>query len=101
MKKLTKVTASIGLASALAFGGATAAFATVANVGGGTWNYGTSTSGSTKSTWSNYVHNTKKHSSTAIIADKNVKVTKEKTVWSNASASANKSYTGYAYWATY
>lgn len=68
---------------------------TVKNVGGGTWNYGHSG----QHCWSHYVHNTKKHSATAIMGSQNKKVFANATVWANADIYG--SGTCYAYWATY
>lgn len=101
MGKFKKVAVGFGTALALSIAAAAPAFATVAKVGGGTWNYGTSVSGSSKYVWSNYVNPTKFHSSTAIIGPKNVKKFANKTIWSNANATYKSSYTGYAYWSNY
>lgn len=76
----------------------------VVNVGGGTWNYGSGTIWNPlprKSCWSNYVHPTKYHSSTAIIASNNVKRYATAGNWSNASTYSGFAYTCYAYWAKY
>lgn len=101
MGKFKRMALGVGAAIALSIGLAAPAFATVVNVGGGTWNYGTSVTGDQKYVWSNYVHPTKYHSSTAIIGSKNVKKFANATVWSNANATDNKSNTGYTYYATY
>lgn len=101
MGKFKKMAIGVGAALALSIGAAAPAFATVVNVGGGTWNYGTSVTGSSKYVWSNYVHPTKYQSSTAIIGSKNVKKFANATVWSNANATDSSSYTGYTYWSTY
>jgi len=98
IRKTSKAIGSIVLAVTLASGTAIAALATVEDVGGGTWNYGTSISGDNKTVWSNYVHPTNYHSSTAIIASKNVKRYANAGHWSNASATAAKKYTGYTYY---
>ena len=75
---------------------------TVVNIGGGTWNYGSAIGiWPPKTCWSNYIHNSKYHSSTAIIANSNVKVYANAGSWSNASTWAGAAYTCYAYWATY
>ncbi|MDR2957249.1 MAG: lactococcin 972 family bacteriocin [Coriobacteriales bacterium] len=59
----------------LLIGASLPVYATVKNPPeGGTWNYGTETSGDKKFVWSNYVHPSKRHSSTVIIGPQNVKV---------------------------
>lgn len=74
----------------------------VVNVGGGTWNYGSAVAiWPPKTCWSNYVHSTKYHSSTAVIGQSNVKVYANAGSWSNANTWAGAAYTCYAYWATY
>jgi lactococcin 972 family bacteriocin len=75
---------------------------TVVNVGGGTWSYGTYVDGGGwKHCYSQYVHNTKYHSATAIIANGNNKVYANAGYWANADAKAGLAYTCYAYWSTY
>lgn len=75
---------------------------TTKNIGGGTWNYGSGLSfPHPKTCWSNYIHNSKYHSSTAIIANSNVKVYANAGSWSNASTWAGAAWTCNAYWATY
>jgi len=101
MGKFKKMAIGVGAALALSITAAAPAFATVVNVGGGTWNYGTSVTGSSKYVWSNYVHPTKYHSSTAIIGPQNVKKFADKTKWTYANATDKSSYTGYTYWSTY
>lgn len=100
MGKIKKFAVGVGAVAVLATAAAPA-FATVANVGGGTWNYGRTTSGSTKNVWSNYVHNSKRHSSTAILGAKNVKKFANARSWSNASVSGPSGDTAFTYWATY
>ena len=74
----------------------------VVNVGGGTWSYGSTLAiWPPKTCYSNYVHNTKYHSSTAIIGNSNTKVYANAGYFSNASTWAGASYTCYAYWNTY
>jgi lactococcin 972 family bacteriocin len=94
---------TVGLASAaMIIGLAGPAFATVTNVGGGTWNYGTSYGfPSTTHVWSNYVHPTRYHSSTAICGSNNVKHYADATVWSNSSTQCNVLQSNAAYWSTY
>ncbi|HZK05270.1 MAG TPA: lactococcin 972 family bacteriocin [Actinomycetaceae bacterium] len=75
---------------------------TVQNVGGGTWNYGSYLNiWPPKTCYSNYVHNTRYRSSTAIISASDVKQYANAGNWSNASTWAGAAYTCYTYWATY
>jgi lactococcin 972 family bacteriocin len=72
---------------------------TTVNVGGGTWNYGSSVDSSgTKHCWSHYDHPTKTHSATAIMGSQNVKVRKTPKIWANADIYAGTGNTCYAYW---
>lgn len=74
----------------------------VINVGGGTWDYGSVVNPwLTKDCWSNYVHNGKYHSSTAIIGGAQTKRYAQAGAWSNAAKTAGAAHTCYAYWATY
>ncbi len=78
------------------------ALATVVNVGGGTWNYGSSYSfPSTKNAWSHYVHPTKYHSATSICGSENHKVYNVAGSWANANSQCNVFQSDAAYWATY
>lgn len=76
---------------------ATPAYATVVNVGGGTWNYGTTMG----STWSHYQHNQVKHWGTAICGSENKKVIKPAGVWANAEAGCGWFDDKAAYWGKY
>lgn len=74
---------------------------TTVNVGGGTWNYGTSIDNNgTKHCWSHYIHPTKTHSATAIMGAQNVKVRKTPKLWANADIYGGAGSTCYAYWST-
>lgn len=59
----------------------------VVNVGGGTWDYGSSTGlNGTKDCWSNYNHPTNAHSATSIIGSQNDFQRKTPKVWAKTSA---------------
>ncbi|MGF2208030.1 lactococcin 972 family bacteriocin [Streptomyces albidoflavus] len=73
----------------------------IVNKGGGTWSYGTTLSGTSKTCYSNYVHPSKKHSATAKMASYDKKVTAAAGLWANAKVGASPGSTCYAYWATY
>lgn len=97
---MRRMIATVALVFALA--SATPVFATIVNVGGGTWNYGTSYSFPfTKNVWSHYVHNTKYHSATAICAANNVKVFANATFFANADTTCGLTDSAAEYWATY
>lgn len=85
MKKITKV----ALATVLLVGGTgAAAFATTVNVGGGTWNYGTSyVFPVSTGVYSDYYHPTNHHSGTSICAANNVTVHASAALWANSSTS--------------
>ncbi|MBO1416238.1 lactococcin 972 family bacteriocin [Streptomyces sp. FH025] len=71
----------------------------VVNVGGGTWSYGTVADGSgLKGCYSNYLHNSKGHGATAILANSNDKVHASAGNWANAYAVAGWAYTCNTYW---
>jgi hypothetical protein len=75
---------------------------TTVNVGGGTWSYGTGlASNGLKACYSNYVHPSAYHSSTAVIGAANVKNYANAGSWSNSYATNGWAYTCYTYWATY
>ena len=94
--------AIVSVALFLALAGATPVFATIVNVGGGTWNYGTSyVFPAGKNVWSHYVHNTLYHSATAICSSNNVKVFANATFWANADTSCAAWDSAAEYWATY
>ncbi len=101
MKKSTKAgLAAVIIAASLAT--AAPAFATIVNVGGGTWNYGTSyVFPVNKNIWSHYVHNSKYHSATAIGGSNNVKVFANATLWANADTQSGAAESSATYWATY
>lgn len=71
---------------------------TVTNVGGGTWDYGTETTGSQKHCWSHYNHPKNYHSSTAKVGTNVDKDYADAGDWSMADAYGPKDKTGYAYW---
>lgn len=70
----------------------------VESVGGGTWDYGTSTSASQKHCWSHYHHPDNYHSSTAKVGTSIDKAYADAGYWSLADAYGPKSETGLAYW---
>lgn len=65
LKRLSTALATVGLAGVLAFGGASAANATITYAGGGTLNHGVSGGIGGGQVWSNYHHSAKSHGSTA------------------------------------
>jgi lactococcin 972 family bacteriocin len=67
-------------------------------VGGGTWDYGTNTSGTQKHCWSHYLHPDNFHSSTAKVGTSTDKQYAEAGEWSKADAYGPKDQTGYAWW---
>ncbi len=71
----------------------------VKNVGGGTWNFGSRfTLIPPKTCWSNYKHNTRTHSSTAIMGKANATRVAKAGNWSEATVAGGTSYTCYAKW---
>lgn len=68
----------------------------VENVGGGTWSYGREGT----HCWSNYVHNSKKHSATVVWGSRDNKSFADATKWARSSLD-NGSGTCRAYWNTY
>lgn len=87
---------------ALTLATAAPALATVVNVGGGTWNYGTSYSfPSTKKVWSHYVHPSQYHSATAVAGSNNVKVYANAGSWANADTQCAVNQGSAEYWNTY
>lgn len=87
MKRAAKVLATVGLGGALAMGAASGAHAAISYPGGGTWNQGTSYV--TMNTWSNYLHGSKAHGSTACNANRcNRSDTVPPGLWSYASIRA-------------
>lgn len=74
----------------------------VTSAGGGTWSYGTEVvSAGNKRCYSNYVHPSVYHSSTAVIGSKSNKQFADPAVWSNASAVNALAQTCRTYWNTY
>ncbi|MFF1714750.1 lactococcin 972 family bacteriocin [Streptomyces sp. NPDC058268] len=73
----------------------------VKNVGGGTWSYGTTVTAGRKRCYSNYMHGSKYHSSTAILGNVTDKDFADSGSTSNASAKSGAAYTCHAYWGTY
>lgn len=67
-------------------------------VGGGTWSYGSGSDWLYKSCWSNYKHNTKYHSSSAVIGSATHTDYANAKKWSKARATAGYAHTCYAYW---
>lgn len=99
MSRKLKVIATSALLMAVT---AAPALATIVNVGGGTWNYGTSYSfPTTKNVWSHYVHPSKYHSATAIGGSNNVKRYANAGTWANADTDCNVSQSAAEYWNTY
>jgi len=93
---------AIVIAFVLTLGSASAVFANVQNVGGGTWNYGTDTNWLIgKHSWSHYVHPSIYHSGTAICASNNVKVYAYGGTWANADDSCSVWQSAAQYWNTY
>lgn len=92
----------VGAALLLTLGTAPSVLATIVNVGGGTWNYGTSTNWLVgKNVWSHYVHPTYYHSGTAIGGPNNVKIYATANNWANADTSCMAWESAAEYWATY
>ena len=103
MRKVLRMRRNIVIAFLLlTLASATPVLATVVNVGGGTWNYGSSFAFPIgKNVWSHYVHPSYYHSATAIIGPHNVKVYATASNWANADTSGGTWETAYTYWATY
>jgi len=101
--KTVKQMALGGLITAgLLLGAAGPVMATIENVGGGTWNYGTAYQPPFgKKVWSNYVHNSLYHSSTAIGGSQEQKRYAVAHNWSEASVICGAFDSTAAYWATY
>jgi hypothetical protein len=93
---------SFAAALFLAIAIAAPTYATIVNVGGGTWNYGTEQEALWgKHVWSHYVHNTLRHSATAICASQNVKIFANPIAWADADVHCNVWDSAAEYWATY
>ncbi|MBQ0887846.1 lactococcin 972 family bacteriocin [Streptomyces sp. RM72] len=74
----------------------------VKDVGGGTWNYGsTITDTGKKRCYSYYFHGSKQHSATAKIGSNSLKAAAAPGKSAMATAVAGVAYTCYAYWAVY
>lgn len=102
MRRAKNLLLAGALAVGLTLGAAAPAMADIVNVGGGTWNYGTSYQPPWyKNVWSNYVHPSLYHSSTAIGGSANQKVYANAGSWSNASVVCGSAESTAAYWATY
>ncbi len=72
---------------------------TSVNVGGGTWNYGSSYSFPVgKHCWSNYFHPTQFHSATSIIGSTNNTSFGAPDQWADSSANGSITQTCQAYW---
>lgn len=69
--------------------------------GGGDWNYGTVADGVYKGCYSNYIHPTKKHSTSVAIANATDKDIRNANIWAKAYARAGGAHTCNAYWSTY
>jgi lactococcin 972 family bacteriocin len=91
----------IGLAFILTLAGAAPAYATVVNVGGGTWNYGVNYNWTNKAVYSQYVHNTSYHSATSICGSAVDKKFANARYWAYSGASCGLFDSTAAYWATY
>lgn len=102
MRRMRRTIASVAVSLALAGVTIAPVFATIVNVGGGTWNYGTQYQPPFgKYAWSHYVHPTLRHSGTAICGSQNPKIYANAGTWANADAYCNAwDYTA-AYWNTY
>lgn len=89
---MSKRAVSVTLAGLLALGGTGVAGATIVNIDGGTWDYGTGSG----QVWSHYFHNGVRHGSTAVGTFKSDSGCVNKNTWSRATApktpSGNKSY---------
>lgn len=82
--------------------GSSVAVLSTVSAGGGTWQYGSYISTwPPKTCYSNYVHNSRYHSSTAVIGASNTKSYANAGYWSNASTWAGAGHTCNAYWNTY
>ena len=98
MRRLSMVA---GLVASLAL--ASSVYATTENVGGGTWNHGSSLNlfPPGKHCYSEFVQPQYWHSATAIIGTHTSKVYQPAGNWANAAADGGLSETCYAYWAYY
>lgn len=102
MGRMRRTIASVAISLALAGVTIAPALATIVNVGGGTWNYGSElTFPAGKHVWSHYVHPTLYHSGTAICSSQNNKVYANAGTWANADAYCNAWDSSATYWNTY
>lgn len=100
MRRFRRTLAALVFAAGLA--GVTPVFATIVNVGGGTWNYGTEYQFPTgKHVWSHYVHPSLYHSATAICASQNKKIYNVAGSWANSDVYCNAWDSAAEYWNTY
>lgn len=77
------------------------AYATIENVGGGTWNHSVDYGFTTKTVYSSYVHNTKYHSATSICGSGNQKIFANARYWASSHKECGITSSTAAYWATY
>lgn len=97
MRKLAIVAAFV-----LTLGTASSVLATVVNVGGGTWNYGTSTNWLVgKNVWSHYLNNNYYHSATAIGGPNQVYASERSGVWAQADTNCMAWEGAAEYWQNY
>jgi hypothetical protein len=71
------------------------------SVGGGTWNYGSSEQGTQKGCWSDYEHDSKTHSATAILGPATDKEYGDPGYWADSYVEDGYGNTCQVYWATY
>jgi len=85
MRKILTISA---VTAAIVLGAAAPALATTVNIGGGTWNYGTSyVFPVSEGVYSDYYHPSNHHSGTSICAANNVTVHAAAGSWANSSTS--------------
>ena len=96
---MSRIIRSSLLAVALLTGAAAPALATVVNVGGGTWNYGTSYDfPASHHGWSNYYHPAYSHTGTSICGSTTHTTRAAAGFWANSGVSCGITSTIYAYW---
>src|SRR5665811_1667274 len=92
----------VAVALFLALAGATPVLATIVNVGGGTWSYGSDyVFPASQNVYSDYVHPTKYHSATAICGSAYMKTYAYANNWAAANAGCAIWDSNAAYWNTY
>lgn len=98
MGKLASASLTGAIALVLATGGA--AFAETSEVGGGTWEHGTTGAWGDGTVYSNYLHDSKSHGSSVENCDGVIdrSPTVAPGVWSNAQTYAVAFCADYAYW---